>query len=136
LIKIFSLQFDLFFKIHFRLLREDFVNPLREGIQQYLSGVDGKNFNVRIYENVHSLGPQLNPRSGIVYNLRLDGTTASKIPWANSRRLMYGNLLVLTFDRFQSCAFVTVEDRSNIEKHWIISVNLISFDLTFISFFD
>jgi hypothetical protein len=49
---------------------------------------------------------------------------ASKISWANSRRLMYGNLLILTFDRFKSCAFVTVEDRTNIEKDFIISVNI------------
>jgi hypothetical protein len=110
-------------KIHFRLLREDFVAPLRDGIQQYLSGVTGKNFNVRIYENVRSLGPRLSPRSGIVYDLSLDITMASKISWANSRRLMYGNLLVLTFDKFQSCAFVTVEDRSQIEKDFVISVN-------------
>ncbi len=111
------------FKIHFRLLREDFVGPLREGIQQYLSGVEGKNFNVRIYENVRLLGPRLSPRSGIVYDLCLDPTMASKISWTNSRRLIFGNLLVLTFDRFQSCAFVTVEDRSEIEKKFIISVN-------------
>jgi len=63
----------------------------------------------------------------------LDPATASKIPWANSRRLMYGNLLVLTFDNFQSCAFVTVEDRSHIEKDLVISVNLISLNLIFIS---
>jgi hypothetical protein len=112
-------------KIHFRLLREDFVGPLRDGIQQYLSGAEGKNFNVRVYENVRSLGPRLSQRSGIVYDLCLDVKMASKISWANSRRLIYGNLLVLTFDRFQSCAFVTVEDRSQIEKDFIISVNLI-----------
>ena len=116
-----------FFKIHFRLLREDFVAPLREGIQQYLSGVEGKNFNVRIYENVRSLGARLSQRSGIVYNLYLDPTMASKILWANSRRLMYGNLLVLTFDRFKSCAFVTVEDRTHIEKDFVISVNIYYF---------
>jgi hypothetical protein len=51
----------------------------------------------------------------------------SKISWANSRRLIYGNLLVLTFDRFQSCAFVTVEDRSKIEDNFIISVNFFFF---------
>lgn len=103
-------------------MREDFVAPLRDGIQQYLSGAEGKNFNVRIYENVHSFGPRLCPRSGIVYDLCLDRQIASKISWANSRRLIYGNLLVLTYDKFQSCIFVTVEDRTQIEKDYIISV--------------
>jgi hypothetical protein len=111
-----------FFKVHFRLLREDFVGPLRDGIQQYLSGAEGKNYNVRVYENVRSYGPRLSRRSGIVYDLCLDRAVASKISWANSRRLIYGSLLVLTFDNFQSCAFVTVEDRSEIEKDYVITV--------------
>ncbi|UJR33622.1 hypothetical protein I4U23_021057 [Adineta vaga] len=108
--------------IHFRLLREDFVGPLRDGIEQYQSGAGGKNFNVRIYENVRSLGPRLSPRNGIVYDLYLDFNLIKKITWTNSRRLIFGNLLVLTFDGFQTCAFVTVEDRSHIEKDGIISV--------------
>ena len=113
----------VFFKIHFRLLREDFVSPLRDGIQQYLSRAPGKNFNVRIYENVRCLGARLSPRNGIVYDLCLDVGKASTISWANSRRLIYGNLLLLTFDRFNSCAFVTVEDRTRIEKDGIVSVD-------------
>ncbi len=110
-------------KIHFLLLREDFVGPLRDGIQQYLFKTERKNFNVRIYENVHSLGPRLTPQNGLVYDLLLNRTVASKIFWTNSRRLIYGNLLLLTFNNFQSCAFVTVEDRSQIGRNFIISVN-------------
>ena len=48
---------------------------------------------------------------------------ASKVSWANSRRLIYGNLLVLTYDEFKSCVFVTVEDRSRIEEDYLVSVN-------------
>lgn len=110
------------FQVHFRLLREDFVGPLREGIQQYKSGASGKNFNVRVYNNVRLLGSRLSPRSGLVYDLRLDPALVSKITWVNSRRLIFGNLLVLTFDDFQSCAFVTVEDRTQIETSCIVAV--------------
>ncbi|CAF4369011.1 unnamed protein product [Rotaria sp. Silwood2] len=113
---------EQYLDIHFRLLREDFIGPLRDGIQQYLSKVKGKNFNVRIYENVHSLGPRLTPRGGVAYDLCLDTRVASRISWANSRRLMYGNLLLLTFDNFRSWAFATVEDRSQVERRFIISV--------------
>lgn len=80
---------------------------------------------MRIYNNVHLLSSRLTQHSGLVYNLLLDKTVASRIFWANSRRLMFGNLLLLTFDNFQSCAFATVEDRSQIEKNFIISVSLI-----------
>ena len=123
-----SCKIQSFSKIHFRLLREDFVGPLRDGIQQYLSKVERKNFNVRIYQNVHLLGPHLTQHSGLVYKLLLDKTVASRIVWANSRRLMFGNLLLLTFNNFQSCAFATVEDRSQIEKNLTISVSLILSD--------
>ncbi len=85
---------------------------------------------MRIYENVHSLGPRLTPRGGIVYDLSLNRRVASRIYWANSRRLMYGNLLLLTFDNFRSWTFVTVEDRSQIERRFIISVNFL-FSLLF-----
>lgn len=94
-------------------------------MDQYLSRAEGKNFNVRIYENVHSLGPRLCQRSGIVYDLLLDPKMARRIAWANSRRLMFGNLLVLTYDKFQSCAFATVENRDRLEKDLIVSVNLL-----------
>jgi len=115
---------DHYLDIHFRLFREDFLGPLRDGIQTYLSKSSIKNTDVRVYENVHSLGPRLSPRNGIVYDLCLDPVMASKFSWANSRRLIYGNLLVLTYDNFQSCTFATVEDRTQIERDYIISVNL------------
>ncbi|CAF1076922.1 unnamed protein product [Adineta ricciae] len=111
--------------IHFRLLREDFIGPLRDGIHQYLYKTEGKNYNIRIYENVHSLGSQITPRSGLVYNLRLDPKVACRIHWANSRRLIYGNLLLLTRNRFQSCVFATVEDRSRIQTESVLSAKIL-----------
>ena len=89
----------------------------------YRSGTKDKNYDIRIYENVRSLGPRLSPRSGIVYDLRLDVEFVKRVTWANSRRLIFGNLLVLTCDAFQTCAFVTVEDRTAIEKDCIVSVD-------------
>lgn len=118
------MQSSFLFQIHFRLLREDFVGPLRDGIQQYLNKAEQKNVNVRVYQNVFSDGSRLTEQNGLVYNLRLDPKTVSKISWANSRRLIYGNLLLLTCNNFQSCMFVTVEDRSQIERNFTFSVNL------------
>lgn len=114
-------------KIHFRLLREDFVGPLRDGIQHFLCKRKDKNFNVRIYENVHAVGSRLTRYNGLVYDLHLDEKVASRIFWTNSRRLIYGNLLLLTFDNFQSYSFATVEDRSNIAQRFIVSVSFICF---------
>ena len=106
---------DHYLDVHFRLLREDFLGPLRDGVQAYLGNPGARNSDVRVYENVYSLGPKINPRSGMVYGLRLDKKKFGRIQWANSRRLIYGSLLALTADHFQSCTIVTVEDRSQIE---------------------
>jgi len=112
--------------VHFRLLREDFLGPLRDGIQTYVSDSFSKNTDIRIYEDVLSIGPKLNPRCGLFYGLRLDKRKFGKTQWANSRRLIYGSLLALTSDQFQSCIFVTVEDRSNIEKDLTLYVRIFS----------
>ncbi|CAF1425706.1 unnamed protein product, partial [Adineta steineri] len=111
-----------YLNIHFRLLHEDFIGPLREGIQQYLSGSQDRNYNIYIYANVHSYGSKLNPRSGIVYNLCLDRQMVSRISWANSEQLMSGNLLVLSNDNFQTYTFVTIDSRDQIERTFCISV--------------
>ncbi|CAF4022002.1 unnamed protein product [Adineta steineri] len=103
-------------------LDANFVGPLREGIQQYLSGSQDKNYNVCIYKNVHLYGSKVNSRSVVIYDLSLDRQMALRFSWANCRRLMYGNLLVLSNDNFQTCTFVTIENRDQIEKTFCISV--------------
>lgn len=109
--------------IHFRLLREDFLKPLRDGVQTYLSKSSEKNSDVRIYENVLSLGPKLDPKIGMVFVLRLDKTKLGKIQWKNSRRLIFGSLVALTSDYFQKCTIMTVEDRSGLEKDLTLIVS-------------
>ena len=98
---------------------------MREGIQQYIHNTKKKNLNVRVYKNVHVVRSRWILHDGIAYDLRLDAMTASRIFWPNSRRLIYGSLLLLSFNNFQSCVFVTVEDRSNIQRSHIVSVSLI-----------
>jgi hypothetical protein len=95
--------------IHFRLLREDFLGPLRDGIQKYLSKSAIKNTDI----------------TGLVYGLRLDKKQTGKIQWSNTRRLIYGSLLALSSDNFQTCTFVTVDDRSNIEKDLTLYVRIL-----------
>lgn len=70
--------------IHFRLLREDFLSPLREGIQTYLTKSSARNTDIRIYENVYSLGPKVHSRYGLIYRLQLDKKRFRKFQWSNS----------------------------------------------------
>ncbi|CAF3401508.1 unnamed protein product [Rotaria sp. Silwood1] len=107
--------------IHFRLLREDFLWPLREAICQYMSddnrNISFRNSNVRLYRNTIFTGTMCS-QNGILFSLLIDLKSLPKtIVWTNSRRLIYGNLLAATFDDFDtSCFLLTVEDRSNIDK--------------------
>ncbi|CAF1069393.1 unnamed protein product [Adineta ricciae] len=113
--------------IHFRLLREDFLQPLREAICQYISddnrNTSFRNVNVRLYRNTILTGT-ICSHVGVLFSLAIDLNTLPKsIIWSNSRRLIYGNLLAATFDDFAtSCFLLTVDDRSNLDKNGNILV--------------
>lgn len=84
-----------------------------------------RNANVRLYRNVVLTGCNCST-VGILFCLNLDQNSLPKsLNWANSRRLIYGNLLAATFDNFaSSCFLLTVEDRSNIDKTGTIFVRV------------
>ena len=104
-------------------MREDFLGPLRDGLNLYYSGAESKNPNVRIYTDVHFFSSRLSSQSGIVYELMLDPKAAARMNLAISRRLIYGNLLVLISNQWKSYVYVTVNDRSKLEKEFKISVS-------------
>lgn len=103
-------------------MREDFSGPLRDGLRQYLTGSATKNMNIKIYENVTFQGSQMT-KKGVVYLLKLDSKQVSKINWHSSKRLLHGNILVLSFNRLKSYTYVTVEERMDIAQSFTISVS-------------
>ena len=98
--------------VQFRLLREDFVSPLREGIKEIVSKISRKDRsqNLHIYENVEILHTVCT-RSGIVHCIHLDMSGLRKIPWEHSKRLLYGSFLCLSKDNFETMVFATVANR-------------------------
>lgn len=86
-----------------------------------------RNANVRVYRNTILTG-SICSNAGILFSMTIDPSTLPKsINWANSRRLIYGNLLAATFDNFAtSCFLLTVEDRSNVDKDGTLSVRVSS----------
>ncbi|XP_053250798.1 NFX1-type zinc finger-containing protein 1 [Podarcis raffonei] len=101
---------------HFRLLREDFVRPLREGILQFLqsfeeAGPGRRRFDdIRVYLDARILAP-LCSRTGIDYKVHFDSTPLGAVRWENSKRLLYGSLVCLSKDNFETFLFATVSDR-------------------------
>lgn len=69
----------LYLDTHFRLMREDFVRPLRDGIQFLLMNVGGREGlqrntrfdDIRVYFDTQLLVPKFT-RSGIAYLVQFD----------------------------------------------------------------
>ncbi|KAG8442586.1 hypothetical protein GDO86_011395 [Hymenochirus boettgeri] len=101
---------------HFRLLREDFIRPLRDGISQLVNVqnkelAEAKIDDIRIYFNTQILSPVCT-NVGIVHEVKFDICNLSQVRWENSRRLLYGALVCLSKDNFNKMFFATVADRS------------------------
>ena len=93
---------DMYLDIHFKLLREDMIRPLRQGIQNFLK--DEKE-NVRkelfMYEHVKIVEMDCDQKQGLLYRISFrvcNVRDPSKIRWDRVQRLKFGTLLcVLTY---------------------------------------
>jgi len=99
----------------FRLLREDFLGPLREGISQYINMTDKKriknNKSVRIYHKVYFLKSKLiKDRLGLIVCFDPD-KRLQNFNWEHSKRFMFGSLLLFSRDNFATIIFATVMGR-------------------------
>ncbi|KAK6492324.1 NFX1-type zinc finger-containing protein 1-like [Huso huso] len=100
---------------HFRLLREDFIRPLRDGINQVLK-FDGKDLrkgrfdDIRIYLNAYILSP-ICTHKGILYRVQFGIDNLKSVNWESSKRLLYGALVCLSRDNFETMIFATVANR-------------------------
>nr|CAD7431769.1 unnamed protein product [Timema monikensis] len=102
--------------VQFRLLREDFIGPLREGILEYLNNIEEdtvlpKTSNLRFYNIVLFLTTKLT-KDGIGVVVNFDPDRRRRIEnWKESKKFMYGSLLVFTSDNFKSTIIATVIER-------------------------
>lgn len=107
--------------VQFRLLREDFIAPLRSGIQQFCQSLKDKNCfdksttfdNIRIHENVKFLHGMV--RNGKFCHL----VCLSKS--VHYSRLMFGTLLLFTKNNFEKFFCATVVD--------LVSIDLLVVDI-------
>ena len=100
--------------VQFRLLREDFLRPLREGIINLVNQGVGQQHglfkDIRIYRNVKILYPVCS-NSGLLHHIQFDNSKLKCVQWENSKRLIFGSLLCLSKDNFQNFVFATVAER-------------------------
>ena len=100
--------------VQFRLLREDFVRPLREGIANLLERIGSAKIgalqDIRFYKDVKLLYPVCTS-DGLHYKIKFDNSKLRNVRWENSKRLIYGSLMCLSKDKFESFVFATVTNR-------------------------
>lgn len=99
--------------VQFRLLREDFFQPLRVGLQAYANKSNynkqtRRMENVRFYHNVKLMGYETETNS---YTIQFAVKSLGRISWESSKRLIHGSLIVLSSDKFKSFNLFTVADR-------------------------
>ncbi|PNF18207.1 hypothetical protein B7P43_G18049, partial [Cryptotermes secundus] len=103
---------DHYLDTQFRLLREDFVSPLREGISGYINMTNKrmtkKLKTVTIYHKVVFLTRKvIKDQFGLVVcfdpNKRL-----KKVNWEHSKRLLFGSLVLFSRNDFANIIFGTV----------------------------
>ncbi|XP_062590993.1 NFX1-type zinc finger-containing protein 1-like [Saccostrea cucullata] len=107
---------DHYLDIQFRLLREDCIAQLRSGIYEY---IEAKTINenrevrrlqdVKLYKKVTVVSKEKSI-IGPLYVIELDYQHVKRIKWERSKRLLYGSLLCLSPDDFDTLYFAVVED--------------------------
>ena len=101
-----------YYDVQFRLLREDFISPLRKGISDYFQGKVGRDLrNIKVYEKVSIIRP-IFTRTGLCHKIRFDISHLKRCNWEHSKRLIFGSLLCLSPDNFKKeVFFATVSNR-------------------------
>nr|XP_054748302.1 NFX1-type zinc finger-containing protein 1-like [Lytechinus pictus] len=120
---------DHYLDVQFRLLKEDFIYPLRNGISEYLTFKKAnpdrraKIQDVRIYEEAR-FDKSVRDFSGISHYMAFK--KLPRVRWNSTKRLMYGSLLILSTDDFKSYIFATVAKRDveDLEKG-LVAVTLV-----------
>ena len=98
--------------VQFRLLREDFLEPLREGIREIVLNIPRHQRKqlMKNYRSVQIVGKEFT-WSGITHQVQIDVSGLDTSGWAHSKRLLYGSFLCLSKDNFKTMLFATVCDR-------------------------
>lgn len=94
--------------VQFRLMKDDFTRPLRNGIKDYLEKAQKRNHDLRVYKNVRLINFE---KKELDQGIQLSFGNLKFVDWQRSKRLMYGGLLLLSKDNFKTIIFATVANR-------------------------
>lgn len=101
--------------VQFRLLREDYIEPLRQGIGYYLNPASNNYSKMKVYEKVSILMPEESKNSGMLsYCIQFDESYFKHDYWEASirKRFLHGSLLCLSPDNFKTILYATVNNKN------------------------
>ncbi|XP_059147745.1 NFX1-type zinc finger-containing protein 1-like [Physella acuta] len=100
--------------IHARLMKEDYVAPIREGLKEYRDAQENerkpKESDLRFYYDVKLVTIKCEPQ-GITHFVSFNNSSLKHVDWEFSMRLIFGSLLVFTKDDFETVTFATVANK-------------------------
>ena len=113
-----------YYDIQFRLIREDFIAPLRRGVASFLQGDRGrKNRDVKTYSAAKIVSQVTTKDKGICFAIKFDVTGFRK-NWEQSKRLIFGSLLCFipmgNVASEDNVVFATVADREKLREGRIL----------------
>ncbi|CAG7834108.1 unnamed protein product [Allacma fusca] len=104
--------------VQYRLLREDFVAPLRESVKEYLTHETEYSSRkkrlppgtIRFYHDVKLRKVEC-LQEMTLFSMQFSTSNLKRVKWEKSKRLLNGSLLLLTPDKFGTIYFATVGRR-------------------------
>nr|KAG5707448.1 hypothetical protein BaRGS_011952 [Batillaria attramentaria] len=115
---------DHYLDVQFRLLREDYIRPVREGLREYKKKREPyakRCLDLRLYYNVRIIGIACGET--LDHKLNFDITRFKHVKWEHSKRLPFGALLCLSNDDFNTPYFAVVTGREPTDlQHGVLQV--------------
>ena len=104
--------------VQYRLLREDLVSPLREGIQEVVRKIPDcdRKHSLKVYNGVKILHANCT-NNGLTYRIMFDTSHTDRNAWKYTRRLIFGSLVCLSKDDFKTMIFATITNRNPEDLH-------------------
>ena len=103
-------NWDHYIDVQFRLLREDFVGPLRAGISKHCDIGSKLSGDIRVYHQV-TIEQPVCLASGVGFVVQFNPSQFSRVNWEYTNRLIGGSLLCLSQDKYETVAFATIAQR-------------------------
>ena len=105
-----------YLQVHFKLMHEDFLQPLRKGVQHFREHVSDKeqqsrfrDYDIKVYEGVKVVTKKYNPSEGILFTVKVQDKSLDR----NSQRMIFGSLMCLLNADLTTVLFTTLAGKDN-----------------------